>query len=103
MDIYYRLATLFLGRERYVDAKIYYDSTLTVMQKSDDRYSIASRYAGNLSSIAKNISIITKNDSLLKLSYLPEEELWQVRPEIRKLVEFEQHNLLKRPPVGKYR
>lgn len=73
--IYYRLATLFLGKERYRDAKNYFDSTLTVMSKKDDRYLIAQRYSNNLKSIAQNISLIELQDSLLALGGLSAEEL----------------------------
>lgn len=73
--IYYRLATLFLGNERYLEAKNYFDSTLTVMSKKDERYLIAQRYSNNLRSIAQNISVIQLQDSLLRLGALSEDEL----------------------------
>ena len=74
-EVYYRLASLFLGKERYLDAKNYFDSTLTVMTKKDERYLIAQRYSVNLKDIAKNIASIEIQDSLLKLSNLSQEEL----------------------------
>ncbi len=74
-EIYYRLASLFLAKEDYTNAKNYYDSTLTLMQKKDERYLIANRYATNLKSIAQNLSIIELQDSLLRLANMDPEDL----------------------------
>ncbi len=73
-EIYYRLASLFLSRERYVDSKNYFDSTLTIMNKKDERFSTVKRFANNLSSIANNIILIDTKDSLLRLAALSPEE-----------------------------
>ncbi len=74
-EIYHRLSTLFLSREEYVNAKSYFDSTLTLMPKKDERYPTVEKYANNLKSISENITIIRLQDSLLDLSQLSTEEL----------------------------
>jgi len=74
-EIYYRLATLFLGKEQYEESYTYYDSTLNLMTEKDPRYRATEIQADNLRDIAKNISIINVQDSLLYLGSLPEDEL----------------------------
>lgn len=74
-EIYYRLATLFLGKEQYEEAYVYYDSTLNLMAEKDPRYKATEIQAENLRDVAKNISIIEVKDSLLYLGSLPEDEL----------------------------
>ncbi len=74
-EIYLRLATLFLGKEQYEDSYVYHDSTLSAMPEKDPRYRATEIQAGNLRDIAKNISIIETQDSLLYLGSLSEDEL----------------------------
>ena len=74
-EIYNRLATLYLSREEYVNAKNYFDSTLTIMPKKDERFTTVERYAANLKSIASNIRIIEIKDSLLRLGNLSPRQL----------------------------
>ena len=77
IESYYRLATLYYGLEDYIQAKSYFDSTATAMSKRDDRYDEVQRYKTNLKEIAKNISIIEEQDSLLRLGEMSKEELQQ--------------------------
>jgi len=74
-EIYYRLATLFLGKEQYEESFVYHDSTLNLMPEKDPRYRATEIQADNLRDIARNISIIKVQDSLLYLGSLPEDEL----------------------------
>lgn len=74
-EIYYRLGTLFFANENFLQAKLYYDSTLVVMDEKDPRFSITKSYATSLKNIAKNISIINEQDSLLRLGEMSEKEL----------------------------
>ena len=89
-EIYNRLATLYLSREEYVNAKNYFDSTLTIMPKADERYVTVERYAANLKSIASNIQIIELKDSLLRLGSLSPRELEAFALEQAKKVREEQ-------------
>ena len=77
IESYYRLATLYYGLEDYIRAKSYYDSTATTMQKRDERYNDVRRKSTNLKEIVKNIFIIEKQDSLLKLGEMSKEEMQQ--------------------------
>lgn len=72
-ETYITLARLFYENESYVSAKNYFDSTLTVLPKTDERYTEAERLSKNLSEIAKNIEIIVLQDSLLKIGNMTEE------------------------------
>ncbi|MEL6922697.1 MAG: tetratricopeptide repeat protein, partial [Bacteroidota bacterium] len=73
-EAYYQLATLFYDDEIYVDAKYYYDSTLQVMTKNDERVPEVKFRATNLTEIANNIKIIELQDSLLRVGQMSEEE-----------------------------
>lgn len=69
-EAYYKLANLFFETEDYLAAKLYFDSTLTVMATTDDRYSPTERLRDNLTEIAEALETITLQDSLLRISEL---------------------------------
>ena len=73
-ETYLKLAELYFEEETYVDAKLFYDSTLQVIEKSDERYDSIKGYADNLADIAENIKIIILQDSLLSISGMSSEE-----------------------------
>ncbi|MFK8102990.1 MAG: tetratricopeptide repeat protein [Saprospiraceae bacterium] len=73
-ESYLQLAELYFDTEQYVEAKNYYDSTLLVMDKTDERYDQISIYGNNLSDIARNLSIIKLQDSLLRISAMTDDE-----------------------------
>ena len=77
-ESYLAIADLFYDGEDYVPAKLYYDSTASVMKKSDERFVRAESLSKNLSDIAKNIQIIETQDSLLALGLKSEEELKEI-------------------------
>lgn len=83
-EAFYALAKVYLEKEDYVSAKSYFDSTLGVLSKSDERYSEVERYSKNLADIAKNLEVVTLQDSLLTLSKLSKEELRARAFEIKK-------------------
>ncbi len=74
-DCYFILAEMDYQDEDYISAKLYYDSTIAVMEKNDPRYNNAEKLARNLEEIAKNLEIIELQDSLLRIGELPQEEL----------------------------
>jgi tetratricopeptide (TPR) repeat protein len=75
-EAYLMLADLYFEGEDYVFAKKYYDSTLTVLPATDPRFARAQRYADNLTEIARLITRITENDSILRLYQMsPDERL----------------------------
>ena len=68
------LANLYFEEEQYVDAKQNYDAALTTLSKNDDRYLEVKQLSESLTDIAKNIEIITLQDSLLAVSELSDKD-----------------------------
>lgn len=64
-DVYFIIAEAFFEKEAFNQAKLYYDSTATVMNKTDQRYDRVEKRAKNLIDIAKNIELIQHLDTLL--------------------------------------
>ena len=77
------LANLYYEDEQYVKAKENYDATLTALGKNDERYPEVERLANGLTDIAKNIEIITLQDSLLKVSKLSAVDKRKLAAEIK--------------------
>lgn len=73
-EAYYSLAQLYLETEEFVPAKLYLDSTLSVMAEQDKRFKEISGLRDNLTDIAIHLVNIAEQDSLLKLSNLTDEE-----------------------------
>ena len=74
MESYYRIAEMDYLAENYLDAKNYYDSTLSIMQKEDERFLDVKNLAASLTDIAKNINIVMTEDSLQRIAALPREQ-----------------------------
>ncbi len=68
------LAEYYFAKADFVNAKKYYDSALSAMDKSDERYAKVSKYSSNLAGIAANLILIQDQDSLLQVAGLPEEK-----------------------------
>jgi tetratricopeptide (TPR) repeat protein len=83
-EIYYLMAQLQFESENYVNAKLYFDSTTQFMTSSDSRRDDAARYASNLVDIARNIEIITLQDSLIRIANLSKAEQKDVAMGIKK-------------------
>ncbi len=83
-EAYLLLADLYFEDQLFVKAKLYYDSTLLVMPITDERYGRANRTASNLEDIAKNLQIITLQDSLLRISSMTSDERREVALKIKK-------------------
>lgn len=73
-ETHLKLAELYFSQEQYVEAKIYYDLVIKEMPATDDRYPLASLLSKNLTDIARNIEIITLQDSLLMIAGLSEKD-----------------------------
>ena len=73
-ESYARLAELYFEDENFVNAKLYYDSTLTIIPKTDERYTDLTLVRDNLTDIAKNLQTIQLQDSLLRIADLSPEE-----------------------------
>ena len=68
------LADLYFEEGVYVEAKKNYEAALGAISKNDDRYIDIKNLSESLTDIAKNIEIITLQDSLLQLSELSEKD-----------------------------
>ncbi len=66
-ESYLKLADLYFEGEDFVKAKNYYDSTLNVLLNTDVRYKKVSDYASNLKDIARLITLIAANDSIVRI------------------------------------
>ncbi|MEM6964831.1 MAG: tetratricopeptide repeat protein, partial [Bacteroidota bacterium] len=83
-ESYLLLAELYYQDENYVPSKNYYDSTLLVMAKTDERYPDAQKFSNSLTEIAENIQIITLQDSLLRVSEMSDEEKRKIAARLKK-------------------
>jgi len=72
-DAYYTISSELFKKERYKESKLYYDSTLLVMAKTDKRIDEVIKLSKNLTDIAKNIDIINYQDTLLYFASLDQE------------------------------
>ncbi len=70
----YRLATLLYESEDYVASKKYYDNTAQIMEKQDSRYPEVKRFSESLTDIAKNIEIISLQDSLITIATMSKDD-----------------------------
>ncbi|MFZ1296844.1 MAG: hypothetical protein WAT16_02280 [Saprospiraceae bacterium] len=69
-DVYSKLADIYFDDQDYLKAKLYYDSTLTMLGKNDERRIKVSKLVANLEEIAQHLQQIALQDSLLKISGL---------------------------------
>ncbi len=88
-EAYLLLADLYFEGEDYVSAKKYFDSTLTVLPATDPRFARAQRYAENLTEIARLITRIAENDSIVRLYQMTPEERIEFAKRIQKQREEE--------------
>jgi tetratricopeptide (TPR) repeat protein len=86
-EAYYQLGNLFFENQDYVEASAYFDSTLQVLPKTDDRYKEVENKAYSLKDIADNIKLIVLNDSLLRVAEMTEEEKRTLAYEMKKAEE----------------
>ncbi len=83
-EAYYQLGNLFFENQDYVEASAYFDSTLQVLPKTDERYNEVENKAFSLKDIANNINLIVLNDSLLRIAEMSDEEKRNLAYEIKK-------------------
>ncbi|MEM1322942.1 MAG: tetratricopeptide repeat protein [Bacteroidota bacterium] len=94
-ESYLQLADLYFEDQQYVEAKNYYDSTLQVMPNTDERHDKVTRFSNNLTDIAKNITIIMEQDSLLKIAALSDKDKKALAFQIQKEQEEKRLNDIK--------
>lgn len=83
-ESYFLLADLYYKNHEFVNAKNYFDSTLLVLPKTDERYDNVNRLSNNLTDIATNLLIIEEQDSLLALSEMSESEKLELAYKLKK-------------------
>ncbi|NND88644.1 MAG: tetratricopeptide repeat protein, partial [Flavobacteriaceae bacterium] len=94
-EAYFLLADLYFEGQDFVNAKNYFDSTLQVLPKTDERYDRVSNYSKNLTEIAANIVIIEEQDSLLTISRMSDKEKEALAYQLQQQKEQERINKLK--------
>ncbi|MTB53230.1 tetratricopeptide repeat protein [Lewinella sp. W8] len=73
MEAYKLLGDLAYQDSDYLEAKLYYDTTLTVMQQGDSRYPVTLQRRDQLNDIAENLLNIERKDSLLRIGNMSPE------------------------------
>ncbi|TXF85664.1 tetratricopeptide repeat protein [Neolewinella aurantiaca] len=73
-EAYSLLGDLAYNEDDFLSAKLYYDTTLTVMDKGDFRYDAIEGRRDQLTGIADALTDIEVKDSLLRIGMLPEPE-----------------------------
>lgn len=89
-EAYLKLADLYFEAEQFVQAKAYYDSTITVLPADDVRHKRATEYASNLKDIARLIQTIAANDSIVRVFRMSDEERTELAKVIKKQREEDQ-------------
>ncbi len=83
-ETYLKLADIYFEEEQFVQAKAYYDSTLTVLPAEDPRRVLATEYATNLKDIARLIQTIEANDSIVRIFRMSDVERKELAKTIKK-------------------
>lgn len=71
---YTKLANLYYSTEDYEHAQMFYDSASTFLSKTHQDYEFVAKRKNSLSKLVENLRIIKREDSLLRLSRMPESE-----------------------------
>ena len=80
----YLLATLYMQQYDYVNAEEMFKHSASVMKQTDSRYKYVKKMGDNLRDIALNLGTIELQDSLLKLSYMTEDQLKEIARQLKK-------------------
>ncbi|MBL4652205.1 MAG: tetratricopeptide repeat protein [Flavobacteriales bacterium] len=86
-----RLADIYFDDKNYIQAQAYFDSTVTFVDKSQPEYPDILEKRNSLTRLVKDILIVSKEDSLQRLSTLPKAEQQKIVDNIiRKIKEEEE-------------
>lgn len=72
---YFTIADLYFDKPEYELASAYYDSSMAILPEKNDQYQRVSARQQSLAELVKNIRIIERQDSLLKLGEMSDLEL----------------------------
>lgn len=102
----YLLATLYMKQLQFVEAEAAFKACAAVMNETDPRYKFVRKMGDNLMDIATNLNTITLQDSLLKLSYMNEDQLKDIARDLKKAKQKEDadaaaNSKYATPPGGK--
>ena len=84
IETQYLLATLYMKQLQYVEAEEAFKSAALIMDQADPRYKFVKKMGDNLRDIAVNLGTIQHQDSLLKLSYMTDEQLKEIAKTLKK-------------------
>ncbi len=69
---YLKLASIYYNKKNYESAQMYYDSAYTFLPKSNEEYDVVVERKNSLLKLVNNLKIINREDSLMRLSKMPE-------------------------------
>lgn len=81
---FHALAKMYFEESDYIHAYQYFDSTRSVMPRTDARYVEIQKYCDNLREISNEMASIQLTDSLIGISMLPEPERRKLAQKIKK-------------------
>jgi tetratricopeptide (TPR) repeat protein len=70
-----RLGDLYYGKKKFINAKTYYDSTMSNLPTTYEKYAEVKEKAESLKDLVVNLLVIQREDSLQRLGAMPEKEL----------------------------
>jgi len=83
LEAYFSMASYYYEQDDFISAKLYYDSTMQFMPKTDPRYLASKRLHESLIKIDEQMAILNENDSALIIAEMsPEERQALVRQKI---------------------
>ncbi len=71
---YFKLANILYDEEKYESAQIYYDSASTFLSKTNNDFELANKRKISLGKLVENLRVINREDSLLRISRMPEKD-----------------------------
>jgi tetratricopeptide (TPR) repeat protein len=83
-ESYLAISQLYIASEEYLEGKLYLDSTLAVISPQDPRVPDIQKQINNLKDIADYILKVQQMDTLLKISYMSDEEKRKLASTIKK-------------------
>ena len=83
-ESYYAIAQLFIEAEEYLEGKLHLDSALAIMPSQDPRVADIQRQLNTLKDVADLIVKVQEMDTLLKISYLSDEDKRKLASTIKK-------------------
>lgn len=69
-----KLASIYYNKKNYEYAQMYYDSAYTFLPKTHEEYEIVTERKNSLLKLVTNLKVINREDSLMRLSKMPEKE-----------------------------